>query len=947
MMGLPLGFAAPWVLLGLLSLPVLWWLLRVTPPRPQTVAFPPLRLLQDVRVEEETPARTPWWLTVLRLLLAAFVILALAGPTWRPTARLATGTGPVWLLIDNGYSAGPDWEARLRTARAVVEDARETGRPVLVAGTADGVSREIGTAAPDEAARRLEAMGVRGWSPDHGAITQALQAAAETAPPGDVLWIAEPVDDGSGAAFASTLREIAGEAPIVVAGADSPPPPALVAIAHDGEGIAATVRRIDAATAATGTARALDQRGTLLDERPYAFEGAATEATTAFALPLELRNEIARVELVGADSASAVQLLDDRWRRRTVGLISGANADRAQPLLSPTYYLDKALAPFADVRPPRAAAVDLAVKGYVEDGIAAIVMADVGTLTPPMVEALQGFMNRGGVLIRFAGPRLAAGEDNLVPVPLRRGGRTLGGSLSWEQPQALAAFAETGPFADVAVPADVSVERQVLAEPTADLDGQTWATLADGTPLVTAGRQGAGWLVLFHVTADTTWSNLPISGAFVEMLRRTVALGQATGSATADRAPTTQALLAPMSVLDGRGRLTAPPSDVRGIPAVSASTVVASRETPPGLYGAEDAFRAVNLMRPDTAFARLDLSALAGRSTTAPLAGDTGIRLEPWLFGLAFLMLLVDALAVIVLVGGLRLLVPRRFARASVVAMAAGLAVSAGLGDARAQSGQLSPEDQKILDSANTTRLAYVETGDSTVDETSRLGLWALTRFLAARTALEAGEPIGLDPENDELSLYPLIYWPIDPATAAPTPAAMTRVDAFMKSGGTVLFDTRDQLNVIPGQSGASPEAERLRSMLSALDVPALEPVPPDHVLTKAFYLMEDFPGRYTGSPLWVEASRSAEDEAAAEGGEVRPVREGDGVSPILITGNDFAGAWAADDVGNFLYPVVPGEPRQREFALRAGVNIVMYALTGNYKADQVHVPALLERLGQ
>jgi hypothetical protein len=160
-----------------------------------------------------------------------------------------------------------------------------------------------------------------------------------------------------------------------------------------------------------------------------------------------------------------------------------------------------------------------------------------------------------------------------------------------------------------------------------------------------------------------------------------------------------------------------------------------------------------------------------------------------------------------------------------------------------------------------------------------------------------------------------------------------------MKNGGTVLFDTRDQL--ASGLDSVTPETERLRDILSHMNVPPLEPVPADHVLTKSFYLLSEFPGRYAGGPLWVAASLDS--KARAD----RPVRAGDGVSPILITGNDFAGAWAIDDNGNPLLPTVPDDPMQRVYAFRAGVNIIMYMLTGNYKADQVHVPALLERLGQ
>ncbi len=133
-----------------------------------------------------------------------------------------------------------------------------------------------------------------------------------------------------------------------------------------------------------------------------------------------------------------------------------------------------------------------------------------------------------------------------------------------------------------------------------------------------------------------------------------------------------------------------------------------------------------------------------------------------------------------------------------------------------------------------------------------------------------------------------------------------------------------------------------LRSILSSLDIPELEPVPRDHVLTKTFFLLRDFPGRFTNGQLWVEALPAETEEDPG-----RPARAGDGVSSILITSNDFAGAWAIRQDGQPMLPLVPGEPHQREYAFRSGVNIVMYALTGNYKADQVHIPALLERLGQ
>jgi hypothetical protein len=264
----------------------------------------------------------------------------------------------------------------------------------------------------------------------------------------------------------------------------------------------------------------------------------------------------------------------------------------------------------------------------------------------------------------------------------------------------------------------------------------------------------------------------------------------------------------------------------------------------------------------------------------------------------------------------------------------AGHAQGAAVADAAADAFALKATDK--------THLAYVITGDATVDTTSYAGLRGLSTILKERTALEPGEPIGVDPAKDELTFFPLLYWAIAPNAPMPTPATMARIDAYMRQGGSVLFDTRDQLerstqiNTIAG----TPAGERLKAMLSGLDIPPLEPVPADHVLTKTFYLLNDFPGRYAGGPLWVQLTES---EARTD----RPVQAGDGVTPILITENDFAGAWATDDGGRFINPTVPNNPMQREYAVRTGINIVMYTLTGNYKSDQVHVPDILQRLGQ
>jgi len=570
-----------------------------------------------------------------------------------------------------------------------------------------------------------------------------------------------------------------------------------------------------------------------------------------------------------------------------------------------------------------------------------LILTDVGNVGDAH-DRLAHWIEDGGVLVRFAGPRLAAAEDDdLVPVKLRRGGRILGGSLSWDKPQPLAAFSRDGPFASMPVPNDVTVTRQVLAEPDATLSDNTWATLADGTPLVTAARRGKGLIVLFHVTGDTRWSDLPLSGSFVEMLKRIVALTGTTAATDADSAKAKNAheMWPPSHALDGFGNFITPPSSARPVPLDFSGSATA--EHPPGFYGPPESLLAVNTLAPNDRLTPLDFSALSTASYEIYHTSEPHDLRGPIFLG-ALGLLLLDTLVVLFLGGGIQRLMPRisRTARASVI-VAAALALT--LAHARAQQETPNPD---VPQAALETRLAYVITGDSDIDAISKAGLAGLTLFLAQRTALEPGDPVGLNIAHDELAFYPLIYWPIQPGAMRPSDAALKRIDTYMKNGGTVLFDTRDAIVAPPGANGdiRSPGMLELRKILSSLDIPELEPVPRDHVLTKTFYLLRSFPGRFDSGQLWVEALPSSnEDDEAAN----RPARGGDGVSSILITSNDLAGAWATRSDGQPMLPMVEGEPRQREMAFRAGVNIVMYTLTGNYKADQVHVPALLERLGQ
>lgn len=936
---LPLSFGFPAILWGLLALPVIWWLLRLTPPKPQTELFPPLKILARVLKREETPHQSPWWLTLLRLLMAALVVLALAEPVFNPRERLPASGSALALVVDNGWASAPDWDRRVAAAERLIADAERNEIPIILAFTAEKANAQIGPFSAEEARDRLNAVKPRPIPTDRPGVYARVASTLEELPGATVAILTDGLtakdDDAS---FATLLGQ--SPANVVWAAPDRLDMVALTAADNEVDRFTISAVRAPAGPVPSFmTAGAFDDRGRRIGDAAITFRPGETVATGDIVVPFELRNDFASIALDGEAHAGAVRVLDETAKRRRVGLLSQTPVDQARLLLSPLYYIRRALEPFADLAEPASPDLTEAIPQLLQQKPAVIVMGDVGTIPESTRGALIEWMENGGTLVRFASSRLltSGNDEELLPVNLRLGERSLGGSLSWTQPQAVAEFPSNGPFANLPPPSDVTVTRQILAEPTPDLVDHTWATLTDGTPLVTGDRRGKGMVVLFHVTPQATWSNLPISGTFVEMLRSIVQLSRNQGAVGAGETGVT-ASLPPYRLIAADGGLVPPGPDARPLePGNGPPTVTV--DNPPGLYGTEEGVFAHNLLPADTVLTPLAQPQISVPVMTERYAFDESRDMKGPLMAGALLFLIIDSLIVLWLAGVFQR--RRRAASAIGTAMIALVAAStllAFLPPAFAQDAKAG--DAEAIEAVSVTRLAYVLTGDPGIDSISRAGLTGLTQFLAEKTALEPGAPAGVNIEQDELSFYPLIYWPIDPNVSVPSGAATARIDEYMKQGGTILFDTKDQFATTLDTS-ASPATMRLRDILDSLNVPPLEPVPEDHVLTKAFFILPEFPGRYNGSPLWVEASLDAENT------ENRPVRTGDGVTPIMITANDFAGAWAIDDSGAPLLPTVPNDPMQRIYALRAGVNIMMYVLTGNYKSDQVHVPALLERLGQ
>jgi hypothetical protein len=863
-------FTAPLVLLGLLALPFLLLLLRLTPPAARRVLFPPLALLRGLQAEERTPRNMPWWLLLLRLVAAALIILGLAGPSLNPPPALP-GAGPVLLVVDNGWASAPDWDARRAAALQVIAAADQAGRGVAILATARGATgqapRAPGVMTAEQARQIVEALAPEPWPVDRLGAAAALR----DAPAATRIYLADGITDGPAfSTFMAALRPDRILSDGVTARLLMPP-----VLAANGQMVAHLAAGPPGAAVLAETAA-----GGVLARTQISTNGDAE-----IDLPLAISNQVSRLALEGAPSAGGTVLLDGAAHAALVGLAAGSgNADA--PYLGPLFFARQAL-------PTGTQVLTGGLQTLVDDRAGAIILADA-PLNGTQISAARAWMDNGGVLIRFAGPLTAGTPDGLAPDPLLAGDRRLGGALTWTSPQAFAPFPAASPFAGLAVDPAVTVARQLLADPT-QLDQTTvWASLKDGTPLVLGQPQGRGYLVSVLTTANADWSNLVLSGLFPQLLSRLVGLSHGTPPKPGQK-------LAAVSLMDGFGSLT-PAADPAQLTLAGLSQIQISPAQPPGLYGGGSV--ALNIGGHVPAIVAANLPGAAPISGAAP-AVDFGMDL---IAGAVFLLAL-DLLISLFLRGLVRW-----------PAVAVALALLAPVA--------------KAQDAGLATTLAYVMTGNAAVDQVSSDGLGFLSAAVSAHSSAQLAAPVGVTLGQDDLSLYPLLYWPLLPGAPPPDAKTCAALTSYMQHGGLLMIDTEGgDADAAGSGAGFAPGAgATLRQSTACLNLPPLQPLTTDNVLAHCFYIVQDFPGRFDGAPVLVATSAA---------------RDADGVTPVIIGQNDWAGAWARDAAGNAEQTPIPGGDGQRQIADWFGTNLVIYALTGSYKADQANLPGLLDKLGQ
>ena len=901
----PLGFAAPLALLALIGLPLIWLVVRAMPPHPQDKIFPPANILRSLPKTEETPIKAPPWLALLRALALMLVILGLAGPVLNPPTL--KDTRPLLIIIDNGWSAAPVWSQMISEASRSAREANGQVRVIFTAPqSANATTNDV--LLPARAAARIGAAVPQPILSDH---QETARRVALLPNEHRILWFSDNVGRSGTAELAGVLNRL-GDVKLRVISS-----PAIAIVRAEATTMGYNIGLTPSDDAKTNVQLAA------VDARSRVVSDAQVDVgTNGVSLPVEaaLTRDVAALRVSDARSAGGVFLLDAFDRRIRAGLVAARQDD--QPLLSDAYYLEEALKPYAEI-----------TRGDIErlaaSGLDAILLPDAGVLPPREETALLQFVEKGGIIVRFSGPRLITVEASAtLPASVLPQARAVRGALAWDNAGSLGQFDRNGPFAGLAIPSEARVNQIAVFATKAESEltapaPQIWARLSDGAPLVSASPLGRGWRVLFHTTAGPAWSDVAFSGLQVSMLRRVLA--RAGSSSIPAKAIMPTAPLRPILVLDGFGNFRAPAAGDLPIAPQNVVNAKPSERHPPGVYEGGGSRLILQAASPDTALPALPT--LPGIERISRV--HTGaLALGAPLLSIGLMLIALDAILALAFAGLVKL--PRPLTSQSKL-MAALLLVAClctGLhpNDARAQPPQRPQTSSVPKASASDLSLAYIRTGEVATDARARAGLEGLSRVLAARTSVEPGSVIGVDPATTDLALYPLLYWLLPDRPIETSVEVSRALDRYMKSGGVLFVDSRG--------AGRDPAAARAiaRAALRGIEAPPLEQVPDSHVLTKSFYILRGFPGRYQNARLWVETEASAAASA------------NDGVSPFIVGDGDWASAWAKA-APLVLYGDYNMAQRNQEIAARVGVNIVLYALTGNYKADQVHFKTLLRRL--
>ena len=911
------AFTSPMLLLALLALPVVYVIIRLLPPKPKKQVFPAIKLLYDLPESSPPPRTPPWWLLLLRLGAAALLIFALAGPHLRLDA-MQFKDGPVVLVVDNDWRAANRFEDIRKQANLFIDQAGSLNKDIILLPTASHQEPQL-LSAPD-AKTFLQSLTPQPWVQNPSEAIERLQASElgqQTESVQNLIWLSSGLMKTEDTRpFLEKLGQIGMPRIILPSATQNMLMISQAEAISGGYEVTLWRPRTGAQTPYSLTLSGID--GSFITRSAGQFD--ADEQTTTLTLDVASRNN------QNAQKGGGVLTLDGQEHLGAwygLGELTGLpkvaiSGEKAQdyPLLEGNYYLHNALPEYADPQfigqntPPES------------------VNVFISTQTPNNTNDLLRWIETGGVYITFAQEETQLENmASLLPVRLRSSPRSLAGSLSWTGALTLGDTPAQSPLAGLDMSqADVQVTKQLLPQDSPDLDNKIWLSLEDGTPLITGDKYGQGWRIFVHVGADAQWSSLPLSGLFPQLIEKFINLARTQANQQQAAYP-----LPPLRLVNAYGQNRGQSLQAQNIKNADATI---SQQNPVGFYGVPRSPYPHQLSSQERQQQLLLPDDLMGLPVYYYDRAGSQLPFQKPLLIILCMLLLADGLF---RVWGWQLFESLRHPKESLAKLRQdsgkqpkrrplskirtfGKKASLGfLVLAASLSWAQISYSQTLVGNQNTAtplagyelQIGYIPSFDEQQNALTRTGIEKLNTVLKMRSTLSPLEPKALNPEVDTLGYYPVIVWPIGPDVRYITQAAASNLQAYIQQGGLLILDGRTN-------QGENPQA--MQDLLNSILKVTLAPMDKDHVLNRAFYLLNNnFGGENAGATLW----RDKQGRLAS----------------VLVGNHNWVGSWAAGTPMSF------SDSAGAEQAYRFGLNAIMYALLGDYKADQLHIETLLKQM--
>jgi hypothetical protein len=862
--------------------------------------------------ERKAFENAPIAVLLIRIAVLSLIILALAHPVKKTNFNKLSFENAL-IVVEDGWQNAKNWKQKKSAIKSVLDVAKRNASNVFLMTTAvkkDGSNPVfIGPVLPQKAMKVLKSLKPKNWKSDYSIVEKNIEKLVlEKTLQGNtkVFWLSSNFY-GENLQTAMESAQLLGDLELIINEDEQETLKFISSVSRSLNKLEITVKRAKNLKFSESQKIAIfDEDDNALSKEILNFDENKDVANAVFYAPETVLNRAFKIQIISKFPVSSeTYLLGDWKKKKTVGIVSYQNQKKQNPLLSKDYYVKKAIEPFAKIKTG-------SIKELLNSDLSTIVITDGFEYGEE--KGLENFVKNGGTLLCFSKKGLQ--NSDLFPVKLKEGLRNMGGEISQEKNQNVADFPEKSLFYGIKNDNQIFVKTQLIAESSIDSNDKTIASLQDGTQLVTARNFGKGRVVFFHISSDASWSNLPLSTMFAQMLERIVLTSK--DDFFSINKPIKLSLQNKLSAFAKMKKYKNKKEKKINLSDITSS--VSSHNTPAGIYVAGSIKKGVNLCLKNCGLEHLE-EIPYGAEVLNLSDIESEFDFSNVLYFLALSLLVFEQFFSLFLKDAL----PKNKKFFAIVFCFVFM-FSNGV---KAEN----IDYKSAIKAVSKTSVAIVKTGNKTIDEVAQNAFSSLEKEVLLRAGIALGKTAILDVENDELSLYPMVYWAISDAKKMPSEKGIKKINEYIASGGIVWFDTR---NFAAKVSGSNVNANvNLNNLAQFLSIPAVKKVEKNHAVFNSFYEINSCSGRMEGDGLWLTQNSFN----AWQNGI-----KNDGVSPIIIGSADWIGAWVKDKKNRPLFSAFDGEDG-RENSFRCGVNIIIYALMGNYNKGKSQIDLILSGL--